>query len=71
MAERERTIRLDQFIKWQGIVGTGGQAKLLIQGGQVQVNGQVETHRTRRLHEGDVVTVNGQSLTVDWQELSS
>lgn len=70
MAEQERTIRLDQFMKWQGVVGTGGQAKLLIQGGQVRVNGQVETRRSRQLREGDVVTVDGQSLTVRWQELA-
>ncbi len=69
MAAQERTIRLDQFMKWQGIVSTGGQAKMLIQGGQVQVNGQVETRRSRQLREGDVVTVDGQSLTVRWQEL--
>ena len=33
-------IRLDQFLKLQGVVGTGGQAKLLIQGGDV-VEGNV------------------------------
>jgi ribosome-associated protein len=67
MAEDERTIRLDQFLKWKGMVATGGQAKMLIQGGQVQVNGQVETRRGRQLREGDVVTLDGQSLTVQWE----
>ncbi len=70
MAECERTIRLDQFLKWQSIAGTGGQAKVLIQSGQVQVNGQVETRRSRQLRAGDVVSVDGQSLTVEWQESS-
>lgn len=68
MAEDERTIRLDQFLKWKGMVATGGQAKMLIQGGQVQVNGQVEKRRGRQLREGDVVTLDGQSLTVQWEE---
>lgn len=68
MAECERTIRLDQFLKWQGIAGTGGQAKLLIQGGEVQVNGQVETRRSRQLRSGDVVTIGGQTHTVHYAE---
>lgn len=55
---------LDQFLKWRGIVATGGQAKMMIQAGQVQVNGIVETRRRRQLAPGDVVTVQGQSLSV-------
>jgi ribosome-associated protein len=53
------TLRLDQFLKLRGIADTGGQAKLLIQGGEVQVNGEVETRRRRKLVVGDVVEVNG------------
>ena len=49
------TIRLDHFIKLCGLVGTGGQAKLIIQAGEVLVNGEVETRRRRQLREGDVV----------------
>lgn len=65
MAEEQPHIRLDQFLKWQGIVGTGGQAKLMIQEGEVTVNGQVETHRSRKLHSGDVVSAGGETLTVE------
>ena len=50
------TIRLDQFLKTCGIE-TGGQAKLLIQGGEVLVNGEVETRRRRQLRAGDQVTL--------------
>ncbi|TVS15485.1 MAG: RNA-binding S4 domain-containing protein [Planctomycetaceae bacterium] len=50
-----REIRLDQFLKVEGLVGTGGQAKLLIQAGEVLVNGQIETRRRRKLDPGDVV----------------
>ena len=39
--ERE-TLRLDQFLKLLGIADTGGQAKLMVQGGEVQVNDEVE-----------------------------
>ena len=58
LPERE-TLRLDQFLKLSGVAGTGGQAKLLIQSGEVQVNGEQETRRRRKLAAGDVVEVNG------------
>ncbi|MCP4676446.1 MAG: RNA-binding S4 domain-containing protein [Deltaproteobacteria bacterium] len=53
------TLRLDQFLKLSGVAGTGGQAKLLIQSGEVQVNGTVETRRRRKLVVGDVVEFGG------------
>lgn len=67
MAE-EVTIKLDQFLKLTGAVGTGGQAKLLIQGGEVLVNGQVETRRGRKLKPGDVVELDGQSFQVESEQ---
>ncbi len=70
MAHPERTIELDSFLKLKGLVGTGGQAKVLIQAGQVRVNGQVETRRKRKLREGDVVTVDDRSVTVRWAEFT-
>ena len=48
-------IKLDSFLKWQGIIETGGQAKVAIQAGEVFVNGEVETRRGRKLVTGDVV----------------
>ncbi len=53
----EETIRLDQFLKLQGVVGTGGQAKVMVQNGEVVVDGQIETRRGRKLVPGNVVTV--------------
>lgn len=64
MGEIRRTIELQQFLKWQGLVPSGGQAKVLIQSGRVRVNGQVETRRSRKLVDGDVVTIDGASHTV-------
>ena len=49
------TIRLDQFLKLTGLVGTGGQAKLVIQCGKISVNGEIETRRGRQLKIGDLV----------------
>ena len=62
------TIRLDQFLKLSGLVETGGQAKLLIQGGEVLVNGEVETRRRRQLVVGDCVDLGDASMMVESEE---
>jgi ribosome-associated protein len=62
--KRGDTIKLDQFLKLMGAVQTGGQAKLLIQSGEVEVNGQVETRRGRKLTIGDRVLVMGEVYDV-------
>ncbi|MBX3170290.1 MAG: RNA-binding S4 domain-containing protein [Candidatus Eremiobacteraeota bacterium] len=61
----EPYIKLDQFLKWAGAADTGGHAKVMVQEGQVQVNGQTETRRGRKLRKGDQVQFNDQSWTVD------
>jgi ribosome-associated protein len=62
------TIKLDQFLKFCGEVSTGGQAKVMIQSGQVQVNGETETRRGRKLVTGDRVWIGGKTLTVNLEE---
>lgn len=52
-------IRLDGFLKIQSVCSTGGQAKMLIQDGQVRVNGETETRRGKKLRDGDVVQLVG------------
>ena len=61
----EATIKLDQFLKLAQVVQTGGQAKQLIQGGYVSVNGIVETRRGRKLQIGDTVEVDGEELVLE------
>jgi ribosome-associated protein len=65
-ASTEQTIQLDQFLKWKGLVSTGGQAKLVIQGGDVQLNGVIETRRKKKLKAGDKVTFEGRTFVVDF-----
>ena len=60
----QRTIKLDQFLKVSGMTATGGEGKLLIQAGEVEVNGEVETRRGRKLVAGDRVTLHDQTLRV-------
>lgn len=64
----EPVIQLDQFLKALGLVGTGGQAKLLIQSGQVLLNGVVETRRKKKLRAGDEVTFAGETYIVEFEE---
>lgn len=48
-------IKLDQFLKYQGIVSTGGEAKFLINEGKVKVNGDIEYSRGRKLIPRDII----------------
>ena len=50
-------IRLDDLLKLNGCVDTGGQAKMLIQGGGVTLNGEVCTMRGKKLRGGEVIYV--------------
>jgi ribosome-associated protein len=55
---------LGRALKAAGLVGTGGEAKVLVQAGEVSVNGEVETRRGRRLQEGDVIEVGDERLEI-------
>jgi ribosome-associated protein len=55
---------LGQALKVASLVGSGGEAKVLIQAGEVLVNGEVETRRGRKLEEGDAVEVGDERLEV-------
>tara|TARA_Y100001968_G_scaffold327772_1_gene373518 strand:+ start:100 stop:288 length:189 start_codon:yes stop_codon:yes gene_type:complete len=48
-------MKLDQFLKWNNIVSSGGEAKNLIKAGKVKVNGEIEKRRGRKLTNGDKV----------------
>ena len=57
-------IRLDHFLKLVGVAMTGGHAKLIIQAGEVTVDGQVETRRRRQLKVGQQVGCGGDVFDV-------
>lgn len=52
-------ITLNQFLKWASIVGSGAEAKELIQAGEVLVNGVVENRRGRKLKINDIIELRG------------
>ena len=57
-------IKLDAFLKYAGMVGTGGEAKIRIAEGEVLVNGEVCTMRGKKLRPGDVVALGGEEAQV-------
>ena len=57
-------IKLQDLLKFAGLVETGGQAKILIQDGYVTVNGEICTMRGKRIRNGDVVTLDDDTLEV-------
>lgn len=61
---RDDFIKLGQAMKLGGMVGSGVDAKFVIQEGLVKVNGQVETQRGKKLHEGDIITYEGESIQI-------
>ena len=57
-------IKLEALLKFEGLCGTGGEAKEVIQDGQVKVHGQVCTMRGRKLRSGDEAEMDGVRLKI-------
>jgi ribosome-associated protein len=57
-------IKLDQFLKFESLVGSGGEAKNIIGDGMVKVNGSVELARGKKLRIGDTVEVFGEVIKI-------
>ena len=61
---RDEFIKLGQALKLAGVVEDGVEAKYAIQYGLVQVNGEVDQRRGRKVYEGDVITFEDQEVKV-------
>ena len=58
-------IKAAAFMKFAGVCSTGGQAKWMIEEGQVSVNGETCTQRGKKLHKGDVIALaDGQQFRI-------
>ena len=60
-------IRLDALLKLVNAVMTGGHAKIVIQDGEVLVNGETCTMRGKKLYKGDKVEFDGQGFEIVWK----
>ena len=61
---KEDFIRLDSAMKLADMVVTGGHAKVVIQGGEVKVNGEICLMRGKKLHKGDKVEFEDQGFEI-------
>lgn len=61
-------IRLDALLKYASLAGTGGEAKMMIQSGDVAVNGAPCTQRGKKLRPGDVVRAAGETVVIRARE---
>ncbi len=57
-------IKLQDLLKFSGLCMTGGHAKIVIQNGEVELNGEVCTMRGKKLKNGDVVKFDGKEIEV-------
>ena len=57
-------IRLGQFLKFAGLLDSGGNVKGAINNGNVAVNGEVDRRRGRQLQLGDIVSFDGRKVRV-------
>ena len=61
-------IKLQDLLKFANLVETGGMAKECVQGGEVAVNGEICTMRGKKIRPGDVVSFDGEELTVAYAD---
>lgn len=61
---RDDFIKLGQALKAAGLVDSGVDAKIVIQDGEVTVNGEVEMRRGKKLYPGDVVEFDGETIEI-------
>ena len=62
---RKEYIKLGQALKAAGLVDSGVEAKFVIQEGQVQVNGETDERRGRKLYDGDTVGFRGETVKIE------
>ena len=62
--EDEEFIKLGQALKKASVVGSGVEAKIVIQDGLVELNGEVEVQRGKKLYDGDIVSYNGKTIKI-------
>ena len=65
LSENEEYIQLNQLLKLEQVAQTGGHAKILIEEGEIKVNGEVESRIRRKLRKGDIVQFEDIEIKID------
>lgn len=58
-------VELYKILKFEGLVATGGEAKMVIAEGMVSLNGEVETQKRKKIVSGDIIEFNGEQYTTE------
>jgi len=58
-------VELFKLLKFEGLVGSGGEAKMVVAQGMVILNGEVETRKRKKVVAGDVIEFNGEQMLVE------
>ena len=58
----KQPVELYKVLKFEGLADSGGQAKAVIADGLVQVNGEIETRKRRKILAGDIITFGNDKL---------
>lgn len=61
-------VELFKLLKFEGLVGSGGEAKMVVAEGLVTLNGTVETQKRKKVVAGDVVQFNGEEMLIELEE---
>ena len=61
-------VELYKILKFEGMVATGGEAKLVISEGLVQVNGKIETRKRKKIVAGDVIAFEQETIRIQLSE---
>lgn len=64
----KQPVELYKILKFESMVSSGGEAKLVIANGYVVVNGEVETRKRKKIVSGDIVEFNQQSIRIELNE---
>ena len=64
LSENNEFITLDKLLKILRLVGSGGEAHLVISEGMVNVNGEVELQKRKKMRAGDIAEFNGETIEV-------
>ena len=66
---KDEFIKLGQAMKLAGLIDSGLEAKIVIQNGEVKVNGEVDTRRGKKLVPGDIFEYEGNRVKVEQREV--
>ena len=64
----KQPVELYKILKFEGLVGSGGEAKMVIADGHVMVNGEFETQKRKKIVSGDMIEFGGETIRILFKE---